>query len=303
MSDEKEQKKPDYIATVLENTKPAIMDVAVGTTDKAQVIVYPKTMEVASVKEFLEEYAKVPERREGTHTALDVNTFIEITNRFKNDDSVVFAQAQVANNTISASLLSVLDFHPAGKENDKAANLDHKVSYKFPISKELAFWLRLNGTELGQTDFALLLEERIGEMTVAQESDIAAIKNLKPKFADPLEILSLSRDLEIYSNVKVKQAAKLSSGERKLEFDEAHVDATGKAISIPDFFMLSIPIFVGGKSEKVTVRLRYRKKGEGVVWFYDLYRVDQVFQTAFETITQDVAEKTKLPLYLGTPAE
>ncbi len=303
MSDETKEPKPQLVEVMLENIKPQKIEVNKGKIDRTEILLVPKGMEAVSLKEFIDEEKVVPDRREGTHTALDVNTFIEITNRFKNDDSVVFAQAQVANNTISASLLSVLDFHPAGGENDKAANLDHKVSYKFPISKELAFWLRLNGTELGQTDFALLLEERIGEMTVAQESDISAIKNLKPKFADPLEILSLSRDLEIYSNVKVKQAAKLSSGERKLEFDEAHVDATGKAISIPDFFMLSIPIFVGGKSEKVTVRLRYRKKGEGVVWFYDLYRVDQVFQTAFETITKDVAEKTKLPLYLGSPAE
>lgn len=293
----------EFVQKVIDNSEPKKIGVDAGKIDHTEILVIPKNMQAVSLKKYIDEQRVKPERRVGTHTALDLDTFSELTNRFKSEESAVFAKAKISGNSLSASLLSVLDFHPRGEEQTKADNGKHKVIYQFPISKELTFWMSKNGAEFGQTDFAMLLEERIGEMGVADESVIAQIKNLKPRFADPLEVLSLSRDLEIYSNTKIRQAGKLQSGERKIEFEEAHVDASGKALSLPDFFLLQIPVFVGGPEEKIIVSLRYRKKGDGVVWFYNLYRIDQVFQTAFETSVRIVKEKTALPLYLGEPAE
>jgi len=112
---------------------------------------------------------------------------------------------------------------------------------------------------MDQAEFALFLEEHIIEMSAPTDEDRAAVDGLKPKFADPMDMLSLSRDLEIYSKESVRQALKLSSGERNLQFTTEHCDADGKPISIPDFFVVQMPLFDGGESHRILARLRYRK--------------------------------------------
>ena len=75
-------------------------------------------------------------------------------------------------------------------------------------------------------------------------------------------MLELSRNLEIYSQESYRQKNKLSSDETELKFTSQHVDAGGKPIKIPDFFVIQLPLFDGGISERVLVRLRYRPTGE-----------------------------------------
>lgn len=290
------------VAAMLENIKPQILEVKAGSKDSSYVLLRPDGMTAESIKEYLDEFKDVPDRRIGTEKALDVATFIELTNRFKDEGSVVFAEGKISANKITASIQAVLDYHLAQSKVTEARNGEHRVRYDFPLSKELEFWIGSNGVEFSQESFAGLLEKRVMEMAVANEQDIAAIKNLKPKFADPLEILALSRDLEILSVEKVRQAVKLQSGERTIQFTTEHTDTTGKPLSIPDFFMIVIPVFNGGGNARITVALRYRKKGEQIIWYYELYRIDQVFQTAFDATLKEVKEKTSLPLYLGSPA-
>lgn len=305
MNAETPKTKADPIQFVIDNLEPKKIDIKIpdeSGVESAQLFVVPKNMEVINLKPLLDEYKKLPERRIGQHVADDLGTFIDITNRFKSPDSVVFAKADITDISIKASLTAILDFHPMGAENTATGHGDHRVLYQYPISKELKFWMSRNMTEFAQTAFAILLEERINEMVSATEEEKNAITNLKPNFADPITILELSRDLEIYSNERVKQAGKLQSGERKLEFTVEHVDAKGAPVTIPDFFILQIPIFDGGAEERIFVRLRYRKKGESVVWFYDLYRIDKVFEASFNVSLSEVQEKTGLPLYVGSAA-
>ena len=75
-------------------------------------------------------------------------------------------------------------------------------------------------------------------------------------------MLELSRNLEIYSQESYRQKNKRSSDETELKFTSQHVDAGGKPIKIPDFFVIQLPLFDGGISERVLVRLRYRPTGE-----------------------------------------
>lgn len=297
MSEEK--LKADHIKTMLENIQPRIIPVE-GDGKKAEVLLVPNGMEAEGVKKFLDAYNKVPERRKGTHKADRLESFIDLTNRFKDSCSVIFARGNVSGNSISASLTAILDFHPEDADNTVALNCEHKVSYQFPVSKEFSFWLKNNAEGMDQSQFALMLEERISEMSVATDADCAQIENLKPKFAAPVDILELARNLEIYSSESVQQAVKLSSGEREIKFTAVHNGADGKPVSIPDFFVLNIPIFEGERPVRILVRLRYRKQGNGVLWFYDLYRVDMVFQEAFDKALEKVKEGTKLPLFLGS---
>lgn len=292
----------DALNVLLQNVEPKVIPIAKGTPDSAGFAVVPNGMKVESVKKYLDEFRLLPERRTGTECADRLQSFIDLVNRFKGKDSVVFAKSAISGNAMSASLYAIFDYHPANAINTDARHKAHKARYCFPVSKELTFWLKNNATETDQAGFAIMLEERISEMVAANDEDKAQIANLSPKFAEPLEVLELSRNLEIYSAEQVTQSLKLSSGERNLKFTAVHNGADGKPISVPDFFVLNIPVFDGDEPERILVRLRYRKQGEKINWSYDLYRVDRVFQKAFDLSVSVVKSDTALPIFMGEAA-
>lgn len=292
-------KKEDNVGRMLDNIQPRMMDIAKGTTDQAQVIVVPVGMRLESAKHFLDQYKTKPDRRTGTEQADRLVSFIDLVNRFKSADSAIFAKGEITGSKLLASLTAILDYHAIGADNKAASYKAHRVSYKFPISKEFEFWFKHNGELMDQEGFALMLEERINEMVSASEEERNAIANLTPKFADPLEILKLSRDLVVYSSEKLQQSTKLSSGERTVKFTAEHADADGKPLSIPDFFVLNIPVFAGEAATRVLVRMRYRKAGEKVLWAYDIYRVDMVFEAAFDAAVDKVKKETEVALFMG----
>ncbi len=292
---------PEFAETIRRNMEPRSIQTARGSFDHAEIAVVPYGMNAVSLKPFLDEYRTKPDRRTGTATVDTLGSFMDLANRFKNDDSAVFARAQVTENAISASLTAIFNYHPANGENTDAQFSDHRALYSFPTSKDFKFWLNGNRKPMGQLEFALLLEERLMDMSAVTDADRAAIEGLKPTFADPLTILELSRDLEIYSDETFKSKGKLSSGETEMKFTSEHKDATGKPVTIPDFFVIQLPLFEGGDPQRLLVRLRYRLKDAAVVWFYELYRVDQALETAFADACEHVKTLTDLPVYFGAP--
>lgn len=288
----------DVLKGILENTKPQLY----GSLDPETggYMAVPNGMKIQSIKQFLDEYRVVPERRVETVTVDRVDSFIALVTRFKSGQSVIFAKGEVGMNAIRANMTAILDYHPASGDVFQASNKGHRVKYDFPISKEFKFWIEHNAKSMEQGEFASLLEERIIEMVTAGEVDKLAVSNLSPRFAVPLEVLELARNLKIYSTENVQQAIKLSSGEKAIKFSAVHNGADGKPISIPDFFVINIPIFAGERTgTRILVRLRYRKQGEKILWSYDLYRVDNVFEQAFNDAIEFAQKATELPLYLG----
>ena len=263
--------------------------------------VVPKGMEIKSLQPLVNEFLSKPKFREGTVKLDRLGSFCAIVNRFKCEDTALFAKGKILDNDIEASLLAVFDYYPEGKENTLTGRCQHKALYNFPISKEFSFWLSNNSKVLSQGEFAELLEDRINDLVVAVTDEATTFVALNPKFADPIEILELSRDLEIYSNEQCKQKVKLASGETELKFTSEHVDGSGKPITIPDFFMINIPIFEMGDYQSIPVRLRYRLSQGSVKWFFELYRIDQVFDEAFHEACDEAVSTTELPLFIGSP--
>lgn len=295
-----EKQKVDHVAKMLENIQPRTIQVKDAEL-AADILLVPVGMKAESVAKYIDEYRERPKRRSGIERADRLQAFIDLTNRFKSQSSVIFAKGEITDRSMAASLTAILNYHPANGVNEDADNGDHKVSYTFPISKEFNFWLGNNVEPMDQQTFALMLEERVDEMCVADDEDRLIFNNLRPKFGDPLEILELSKNLVIYSDESVQQGGNLATGEREIKFSAVHSakDKSGKPVTVPDFFMLRIPVFAGETPVKIPARLRYRRKGEGLVWFYDLYRVDQVFETAFDAALAVVKSQTGLSLFMG----
>lgn len=297
---EKSKNPKELAETLRENMKPELKTIEKGTSAKADFLLVPNGMKAESVKKYLDEYREKPERRAGTIKTSRVQSFIDITNRFKGPSSVLFAEVNVEDRKISANITAIFDYHPSGEDTQNADNLGHRATYGFPISKAFKNWLDQNTNAMSQIEFAYFLEKRINDMSSPTEEDKALIEGLKPKFADPIEILELSRDLEIYSNEAFVSRNKLSSGETELKFTNQHVDGSGKPIKIPDFFVINVPVFEGGPRQRVLSQLRYRKKDSTVVWFFELYNIDEMLHESFDKSCAEVEKAVGLPLFFGT---
>lgn len=301
---------------VRENTKPIFSEVKapkfmmngddVADNDGAPIALIPEGMRLESLKSVIDEWRTTPERRKGIANVGRLDSFIDLTNRFKDENSALFAKGTVKGKTITAELQAVLDYHPAAPESksDNARFCQHRVHYSFPVSKEFQAWINEDGKAMDQTEFAALIEDRIGDIIGNDPQNPVNFDGfdiLKPNFADPARMLELSRGMEVFSSVTVKGKSRLSSGETQIEFVTEHKDNKGNALNPPDFFLICVPVFEMGAKYRLPVRLRYRIHEGKVLWFYQLYRAEKAFDNAFDEACKKAQTETTLPIFWGTP--
>lgn len=302
---------------------PVILTAERGTILKAPFLVLPSGKKLESLKPLLDEYLTQPERKKGTAKLTTLTSLIEHINRFKDGESAVFAN----DDRKAPSITAVLDYHQSGATGNPRFG-QHRAHYAFPVSDEWQAWMKSNGEMMDQADFAAFMEDRIADVLhppldldkvdadqISQrmaggdfsdrtpDEQLAYLaKQLKGKFASPSAIMELSRGLSIRANNSVKQAINLPTGEATISFETTHSDATGNSITVPNLFLIGIPVFRGDARYRIAARLRYRLIG-GIKWFYELYRHDLVFDDAFTKACAQVKDKTLLPLFYGSPED
>lgn len=259
-----------------------------------------------TAKALLEPYRTHPERRKGTARFTELSSFCEHTNRFKDEGSVVFAEV-----TAAPKLLAVLDYHPQGSTSKPRFGV-HRSLYEFPMSREWTAWTHAEGKALTQDQFALFLEDRLVDVVdptngdVSQASVVTLFRQaLGVKFAEPGELLALSRGLTVHATHKATQTFDPQSGTGTLHFHEEHnpQDQRGQSVKVPGAFIITIPVFRGGDPFIVPVRLRYRLNGAQFTWTYDLFARDRVLDKSIRDACDKVAEVTGLPVLMGAPEQ
>lgn len=305
-----EQNNVRAIADLVEGYhQPQIVDIeGRGALERAGVLVVPQNMTVHQIDGFLDSLRMQPRRRRGTITAHDLTSLIALCDRFKDGDSVVFADAN------AQQMVAVFNYNRAGSDGSEAGQPrfgDHRALYKFPLSKEWKAWAEKNGVMMQQLDFAAFIEDRIADVippdpalsAVPAASSRSSAQQLAQllggEFATPNRLLELSRGLAVREGAQVKGFTNLSTGETQIQFDTTHTDADGRPLNVPSLFLLAIPVYDNGPLWKVAARLRYRLGGGRVNWFYQLYRPELILEQAFEEACATVAEQTGLPVYRG----
>lgn len=292
----------DILESVKQLNNPEIKTVSHGDRS-AEVLILPEGKKAYDIKPFLDKYLTAPERRKGTATVTQLNSFIDHVNRFKDENSVIFAN----NNMTNPSLTAIIDYHESTFEGSPRFG-EHRTHYDFPLSKEWKAWLEFDGKQLSQADFAAFIEDRIGDILHTSDGDVESDEKLKElsellggRFAGPSTLVAFSKNLEVNDNSRVKSSTNLSSGEGSIIYETAHVDDQGAPVKVPNMFLIGLPIFVGGDIYRVAVRLRYRIRSGSISWFYNLYRIENTFEDAFEGACNKASEETGLPLFLGSP--
>lgn len=268
----------------------------------APFVLLPNGIRAVDPTEF-DGYRSRPRFRHGTATLTALDSFIEHANRFKAESSAIFAK----DDRSQPSLTAVLDYHPEGADSLPAFG-KHRGVFRFPLSDEWTAWHAKNGVKMGMADFAEFLEDRL--IDVEHPSDISLSDEVMQGFVDklgglnklasPTKLLELSQGLSIHENAVIQNHVKLQSGEGHVEFASEHVDQSGNAVDIPSMFVLAIPVFKNEAFYRVLARLRYRVSG-GIVFWYELWRTDRVFDHAFDEACEKVHQGTNLPVFYGTP--
>ncbi|TWD58143.1 uncharacterized protein DUF2303 [Agrobacterium vitis] len=267
-----------------------------GLPEKVLLAVDAKSGNIKSLKDQIESYRQGPKRRMGKASTTTLESFIDLLKRHAADtETAVFASTSYPN----LELTAVVNYHTTDKV---AGHGDHRISYAFPITPEMAAWLKMNTQTFSQGEFAEWLDEHCADLAEATEEERQQYEVLfKERFAEPFRLIELSRDLEISVGGKVKQNIRLASGERSLVFEETHSDSNGQPISIPGLFMLSVPAWVDGDPVRIPARLRYRVRGGEISWSYQLYRPDIALRDQVKKDLETVAENTGLPVFEGKP--
>jgi uncharacterized protein YfdQ (DUF2303 family) len=257
------------------------------------------SVRLESLAQFCDEYRPHPIRREGTATLGDLDSLIEHVNRFKDGDSVVFAN----NDRAKPSITAVLDYHRAGSDGTPRFS-GHRSHYQFPVSTEWQTWIAANGKEIQQGAFAEFVEAHIVDV-IEYSPDCASAKVFAEKcgvsFASPAQIMELSRGLAVNVEAKLATALNLQNGIKQIQFTETHTGENGTMLKVPGAFLIGIPVFRGEARYQVCVRLRYRKQGSALTWIMELWRHDEVFDAAIRGACDKVKAATELPLLYGSP--
>lgn len=286
----------------IQGTRPDIISVPVSGLGDGLPLAIPILVKpgnnggtIASVKGQIEEYRTGPARRTGTATTTTLASFIELTNRHKDQDSAIFAKTDWPNPALTA----VIDYHTA---KGAARNTDHRIVYKFPVTPEFQAWIDHAGKKFEQAEFAAFLEDHAAELAAPFDAEKIEYERLfKARLAPPNELIDLARSLEIHVGQKIKNAVKLQSGEAELTFVEEHTNAAGDPVTVPGVFMIELSAFIDGDRVRIPARLRYRAVGGTIVWSYDLYRwQDEMRQRVSQDLTR-AGKETELPFFEGAP--
>jgi hypothetical protein len=288
-----------------EKSKPSISyEAEPGTEVLAPVVIDHSGVKPLPASTF-DDYRTAPVRRKGTATLNSLDSFIAHAIRFKDADSLIFADDRRE----APSLTSVLDYHRAGSDASPRFG-QHRGHFAFPLSDEWKAWSKMDAKPMPMREFAAFIEDRVIDVLhlIPEEDELP--EDLQ-KFvsacggtegiATPQRLVELSRGLQVNEDSVVKEAIRLTSGEGQVLFQSEHRDATGAPLRIPSLFLLALPVFRNDGLYRLAARLRYRKTAEGIVFWYDLWRADRVFDHAFTLACERARIETGLPLLLGKP--
>lgn len=250
-------------------------------------------------------YRDQPRRRQGSATLLSIDSLIAHINRFRDADSIVFAD----DNRDAPSITAVLDYHRAGSEASPRFG-KHRSVFGFPLSDEWKAWNESNAKPMSMIDFAAFLENRIIDVLYIIPDEDSLPEDVQrlvdtlgggDTVATPNKLMELARGLQVNENAVVQEAVNLATGEGIVRFQAEHVDAQGAPLKVPSLFLIGIPVFNNGPLYRIAARLRYRKTGGRLSFWFELWRTDRTFDHAFTEAVERVQVETELPVLIGKP--
>jgi hypothetical protein len=131
----------------------------------------------------------------------------------------------------------------------------------------------------------------------------ALYKLRKIRFGSSARLIQMARTIEVAVNAKAVEGYSPKSGERTVTFTEEHEtrDGQGRRITVPDMFLLRLPVWEAETPQLIPVRMQYRKVGGSLKWALTLIEWKRVILMAIKSEAERVKEATGLPIIYGAP--
>lgn len=242
-------------------------------------VLVPDGCKVQSVPELIfNDHAATPERIRANVGVLDPQSFIQYHTLFADANSQVFA------NEMNVSVVGVLDYHAHGQGTPRWGQ--HRVTLTLHHSEEWKIWIGKNNVQMNQQVFSEFLEQNAMDVT-------------KPT---PASMMEIAGDLHATTEVEFGSGLRQQDGQIKFKYTETTTTKVGAGqVSVPDRFMIEIPVFVGGERIDMEALLRFRMKEGKLTFFYTLVRPEEVKRTAFIAARDHIASDLKIVIINGTP--
>lgn len=222
--------------------------------------------------EDLEKFYPTPRRIKEKIGLASVDSFIEYTNKFKNESTTIIAASEPP----VYNVVALVDYHTPESPSWKS----HQVVLACQLSNEWKVWEGGNKKSYSQLDFANFIEDNM-------------IDIVDPCGADLLEVV---RNLEIKRNVNFKSAINLNNGNYQLSYQEE--DSTTGVIQVPSEITIAVAPFKYGELIGVKVKIRYTMKDGRLNFVYNIIRPHLVVDHAFAQIVDKIKESTGIyPLF------
>lgn len=213
----------------------------------------------------------------------DKESLIAYVNRFKNTDSVLFADIA------SSHILAVIDYHEAPELADGEVEprlLAHSATLALPASEEWKTWTGIDGKLMPQLDFVRFIEDN--------STDIVA-----PSAADLIEVC---RDMQALRKVNFTNIVRTASNNaEKFEYtNDTNVNLKG-GVEFPTAFDLEIPVYFNEAVKPIKARLRWHLDEGALKLGIKLVRPETLRQNTFKSIVDDITTATGLTTVFGKP--
>jgi uncharacterized protein YfdQ (DUF2303 family) len=233
---------------------------------------------LADVLKAQDQRAAFPRRRVGAHHVSELESFVAIVNRYKANETVVWADTE------RFTVTAVFNEHDAGPEAEGAGWRDHRAVYQCPRSAEWLAWTSIDGKALSQDAFAEWVDQRLEDLTTAAG------------FPAPTDVLKVARDLQVHSKGTFSRSFDPTTGTGHLL---CKTDNEQTSTPIPRAFQLAIPVFQGGALYRVEARIRFAMVEGRPTFTVVLHRRVEIERDAFSDVRKAVTEGCEVPLLAG----
>lgn len=241
-----------------------------------------------------------PRRIKQSPNFIDAGSFVEYVNRFKTDDSLIFANVTET----SATMTAVLDYHKP--ENARPDYCQHRATFTTLPTPEWAAWLKANRQPMDQVTFATWLEDNLNLFVQPKDSTGKPDKTV-PSGA---ELLELVQTLHGHQNARFNTQVRLQTGAYSVNYEE-DVDVKGSvsggSIELPKLIMGGFAIFQGGDAFQIPARLKVRVTERKMMLHFETIGVPQLIRDNLigdeehPGIVRKIATKTEIMPLLGSP--
>ncbi len=224
-----------------------------------------------------------PARKTGKKIFTDVESFCLWVNLHKSENTCI--EADKEEGIVKATFNDHSEKDPGWRDFKAVLKLKETRQWKAWNSKA---WREDREIVLSQLEFSDHLENNRSDLAVGEweDKDGKIIKTLSF-----LEMSNLILNLEIHSEETTVAKRDPSNGDVTLHYENNEKEATG-TVKPPNEFYIIIPAYESGVLLRLKCRLRRRKTGSTIVFYYIIDQVDEAKDKAFDDICQ-IIEKGK----------